>query len=443
MTRAPLPALAPALEWAVALLLALQAATALAARFENEPGLDFYHFWGIGAARALAVEPLGNPYRDAARHAEVLNRHADASRDRHLQRANALRRDPTPGATQLFDPTSTPLAYAVFAALPLDYSRAHAIFRALSLAAALAGSAGILLALGISRPRAWLAAAALPLAYRPIAIDWNVGNVGAFQLAFTALLLRAAARLPKSAPATALTRGEHAYLAGLVAFALFKPNTAPIALAFAWGFVRQRGSRVVPRAAATAFAAGLAIAAATSLWLGSASSWLDWWSYLRGPAGEKLAGYAIGSGNQSLVALLAPITGIGSALQSLLHAALALASLAIALRGRPLDALAEPVAAASVGTLLLFLSAPLIWNHYAVLLLVPGAWLVVRGSPRPRALAALALFAFALIAGPAEALLGIAGLVREPLRTWLVALAPVALWFSALAALRRGARAAR
>jgi hypothetical protein len=449
VTRPAERAVAPALEWIVALLLMLQAATALVTRFEREPGVDFYHFWGIAAARALAPEPLGNPYRDAARYAEILNQHADSSRDRHFQRANAHRRDPTPGSLQLFDPTATPLAYALFAWLPLDYSHAHTIFRALALAAGLAGVAWTLILLGVARPRAWLAAAALPLAYRPIAIDWNVGNLSAYQLAFAALLVRAAMRVPTGASDLPISAFERSYAAALAAFALFKPNTAPIAIALALSFAHHRGARATLHAAATALAAGVALIVATSFWLGSPGAWIDWWSYLQGPSGEKLGEYSIAVGNLSPVALLAPITGLGSTRQSLLHIAIALASLAAALRWRvaepqrALQTLAEPVAAASIATLMIFLCAPLIWNHYPVLLILPGAWLIVCGSRRPLAISGLALCAFALIAGPADALLRIGGVLREPMRSAVIVFAPTALWLHALASLRRDAAIAR
>ncbi len=438
------PRAARGLEWVLAALLWLHASAALIARFPQEPGLDFYHFWGIGAARALSAESLSNPYLDALRYASVLNRAAAASDDRHLQRANAQRRDPTPGSAQLFDPTSTPLAYFIFAALPLDYSAAHSVFRALQLSAGAAAIALLLVQLGVALPRAALAAAALALCYRPLAIDWNVGNLNAFQLCGAALLLRLAARAPTGPAPRALTPSEHALWAGLAGFALFKPNFAPLALGLAVALALRRGRTAALRGAATAAIAALVLIALTSLWLGSLSAWPDWARTLAGPSGEKLAEYPIGSGNHSAVVLLAHATGLPTAAQSLLHSSTLLASLWLALRqrlpvGHPgLRALADPFAAASLGALLVFLAAPLVWNHYAVLLLLPAAWLLARGVRAPRVLPAASLLAFALVAGGLDALLGLLGAEFQRVRVWLLALCALPLWLHTLATLRIG-----
>ncbi len=434
-TGAPRQRRAPqGLELALALLLFCQAGAALVARFPHEPGLDFYHFWGIGAARKLSAEPLGNPYAGAARYAELLNRAADASRDPHLKRANALRRDPTPGAARLFDPTSTPLAYLVFSALPLDYSAAHALFRALQLAAAAGAIALLLLELGVALPRGLLAAGALALCYRPLAIDWNVGNLNALQLGLAALLVREARRAPRAASR------EHALWAGLAAFALFKPNAAPIALGLALALAARGGRARALRGACTALAAGALLVAASSLFLGSASAWPDWWSHLRGPGGSKLAAYPIGSGNQSLAALLASASGLPASAHALWLGAALFASAAAALRARPRGArgapLADPFAAAGLGTLALFAAAPLVWNHYAVLLLLPAAWLLVAGAAAPPACRLGSLLAIALVAGGSDALLGQLSPAFQRARPWLFALAWLPLWLHALAALR-------
>ena len=50
-------------------------------------GIDFYHFWGVGAARERSAAPLGNPYADSERYAAALNAEADRLWERYLSRA--------------------------------------------------------------------------------------------------------------------------------------------------------------------------------------------------------------------------------------------------------------------------------------------------------------------------------------------------------------------
>ena len=131
----PRASLTDGLKLAVAVILLYAAITDLTARFYADEGLDFYHFWGIAAARTLdpAGSATGGPYARPDAYTFVLNRAADASTDPRFKQANQRRRIASPKLKTLFDPTATPLCYMTFAFLPLQYSTAHALFRGLQL----------------------------------------------------------------------------------------------------------------------------------------------------------------------------------------------------------------------------------------------------------------------------------------------------------------------
>src|SRR5690606_7129764 len=147
---------------AAALLLASALATATA-RFASEEPIDFYHFWGIQAARTLATDALGGPYDDLESYAAPLNAAADASTDAAFRRTNARRRS--------LDPTSRPLAYALCAWLPADWGAARRLYVLAQLAAFAGGVWLFGRTLGLPHAGALVVAGAGAVAFVPLAQD--------------------------------------------------------------------------------------------------------------------------------------------------------------------------------------------------------------------------------------------------------------------------------
>ena len=91
--------------------------------FPNQLGMDLYHPWGIERVRE-AQPRVANPYVDPVHYGRVLFDQAYAGRDASRKlwvTANAWR-----GRSDvMFEPTGTPLFYALLSWLPRSYDRTH------------------------------------------------------------------------------------------------------------------------------------------------------------------------------------------------------------------------------------------------------------------------------------------------------------------------------
>lgn len=433
--------------WWLALCLALLSSGVVVQSFGMQRGIDFYHYWGIPAARAFAGdEHLASPYANGPRYAGVLNAHTDASDDKHLALANADRRS--------IDPTGTPFFYVCFAWLPLDYSSAHSWFRAgqwLSLVAAVFWFAR---RVGIDAGTAAAFAAATPAFYQPFHSDLAVGNVNAFQLLGCVVAIALADRVRGT---RSLALG--AVYASLLAVAVvFKPNLAPIAVLGAvalWsalGLARAAGVGLIGLAvgAVCAVLSGAYFADSIGGWF---DVWREWYGFLSGPDGAKLANYSVGEGNYSAsVVFVDRASSIDAAASTyrislVLGCVLVVSWLGAVVFGRGERSFVERLrelggdSATLMTTALLFVlaAAPLVWLHYCVLALLPILW-CWRPGPRTtwRVSAALiALLGYGALAAP---LLSAIGLRLPDYSPYVVALAWIPLWLVLVVELARPAR---
>ncbi len=338
----------------LALVLAIAVGLDAARTFPTQVGIDFYHLWGVPMGQRASALPL-SPYASTTDYATLLNVLADHSSSEALRLANRFKRE--------IAPTGTPLFYAAFAFLPDDYGAAHTLFALLQYLAAAAAVYGLARLRGASP---WLAACiafAVELTFNPFVQDVKWGNATSFQLLVPALCLRASA-------SGALARDgwiSRLFVALLVVFVLFKPNTIVIAAMLGLHYMALRGPAATVRALALALPAA-AIAWALGAWyFGNAAIWNEWLAYARGGA----LVYRFEEGNQSWpmqLAQLAPMYGAGSYAAVVL--ALGVATLAAGLArdgvfaSRAAALFRDPWCAASIGVLFTLAASPLVWPYY-------------------------------------------------------------------------------
>lgn len=333
-------------------------------------GFDLYHPWGIREARATFG--VVNPYTDTARVGAFAFDEAGKSTSVHLQAASGFWKIRTPGAR--FEPTATPLYYALLGFMPRDYDRARVVFLGLQYACIGAAVAWLVLLRGASIGAALCAAGLVWATFYPFEEDVMYGNVSSIQLLVLAGFI---------AWARAIERRfafDLAYLPALALFILVKPNIALVGLALAAHYALVRGARRFALAAALAVPAALAGWAAGAAYFASAGIWRDWYRYSGDASGGTLL-YSSRMGNMSIVNLLSESGGYGPPGYALLATALLGAALLVAASaagreprrvGPALRAvLADPWLAASLAIVATLCISPLVWVHYEVLLLVP------------------------------------------------------------------------
>jgi hypothetical protein len=427
------------LMWWIALFVALHSAAIVVQSFGPQRGIDFYHFWGIPAARELAgAASLGTPYANGPRYAALLNRAADASEDGHFRQANAERR--------AIDPTGTPFFYMCFAVLPADFTTAHAWFRAgqwLCLWLALFWFA---CQVGIERPIAAIFAGLVPAFLYPFHSDLAVGNVNAYQLLACVAIARVA---------TAVVRGRgmapgSLLAASLATLVVFKPNLAPISAAMliaAWSALGVARGAVVSLIG-VGWAALLVVA--SSGYFGASSAWSEWYAFLSGPTGSKVADYSVNDGNHALSVVFvargdnpdyaADTYRLATTVAVVLVVSWIVAFL-VGRRGRTLGERWREVggdAQLMLCSALVFTLAasPLVWIHYCVLALAPIVWCLRPGSDATfrRVCGCVALAAYGSSFAPFLSLLGYRLIDYGP---YVDALAWIPLWIVVLLALAR------
>ncbi|MCE9593244.1 MAG: hypothetical protein K8S98_03525 [Planctomycetes bacterium] len=425
--------------WCLALFVALHSLAIVVQSFAPQRGIDFYHYWGIPAARELAgAEELGTPYANGPRYAAILNRAADASSDRHFQQANAERRS--------IDPTGTPFFYLCFAALPDDFTTAHLWFRAgqwLCLWLALFWFA---CQVGIDRAVAAVLAGLVPAFLYPFHSDLAVGNVNTYQL----LACVALAWL-----ATTMVRGRSLAIgcvlaAGLVALVVFKPNLAPVSAALALVVWTALGVRRASLASLVGLGGGAVCVALSCAYFGGWRAWSEWYAFLHGPTGSKVADYAVTDGNHALSVVLVDHGGNPnyasdtyrlSVVVAVLLAVSWIVAVFVGRRGRTLVARWREVGTDAqlvlCSALVFTLAAsPLVWVHYGVFALPPIVWCLRPGTHAAlrRTCGVVALAAYGSSLAPLVGPLGYKLLDYGP---YVDAFAWVPLWLVVLAELVR------
>jgi hypothetical protein len=392
----------------LAALVALASVTSLWQLGQRSPAIDFYQFW-------VAAQVLAGPGARAARLYDAREQTEIATRFR--ARAAA-----TPAAPRLQAAATTrsrlelygsPFLYAAFVPLVTgDYETDHRRFRLLSLAALVVAILTLGHVLGHSPSVTLLVLAFVALAFQPLRADIRVGNLNQIQLLLLAAYLWLASR-------------ERSRLRLIAAGAVLglsvtlKPNVAAVVplLAVAW-LVAGRTRRLVLEGCGVL--AGLlgAVLVGASMF-GALSIWARWLGAVRALPGSIIP---VGRGNFGISRLALEHLGV-DVVPLLATTTFAVTVAAVCYGRHRLRELARAsgggeivaVDALVVGTgcLLFLLSAPLVWQHYFVLVL-PSVMVLLGppGVPRPtRTRLVLTAAAFVAVAiTPYADLLGIGSL---------------------------------
>jgi alpha-1,2-mannosyltransferase len=170
------------------------------------------------------------------------------------------------------------------------------------------------------------------------------------------------------------------------------------ALVIGWAVVRGRR-----RAAAVAVGLFAVLAALASVVAGP-SAWSDWLTVLSNVSHPGLAENDMGIARQAVLA--GASVDVAAALQYLNIAAIALVTLIAVWRGSAVGSYLAVVVASQ------FVS-PVLWDHYALILLLPVAWLIDRGR----------LWAILIPLVSATPLVGATPTLAYPIQFWVTLLA--------------------
>lgn len=270
------------------------------------------------------------------------------------------------------DSRGSPFLYASFAWISSDFEKALLQYRALILGTFLAG---IVLLGRYCRVPLWASVflfAALVHLFLPFRADFIVGNVNAIQLFLLALALTVAERRPAVAGAI---------LAMMLAA---KPNVVMVVALLMLARVIARDFRRLGREVAGGAAGGVIAFVAGSLWFETPRIWLLWLN----SAGD-LYQTLLGLDSNNVTPALPLFEQYGTWISYVIAAALLAIACIPLLRGRKGDDLLLM----SLGLLIYFLSATLVWLHYLVLCVLPAF-----GLFRARAAAVVAGIAVLLMA---------------------------------------------
>ena len=254
------------------------------------PGIDFYQYWAVPAARRVSAEPLGSPYADTDRYVDVLRTIAGRSKDARLKAVAEFRDVP--------DFASDPLLYVIGGWLPGEYTPALKVYQGLQFAAF--ALALFLLARRASLPG--LEAATLGLLmvlyFMPVLSDLRVLNTNVLQLC---ALAAAVSLLPPRRREGSQGEGNLGRaslgLSMTVLVAFLKPLWVPLPALAALFLLRHRGWLLTLKAGAIGGAFGLALLAWPAASFGP-RVWSEWYQAVFRADPGRLA-YGIEEGNRS------------------------------------------------------------------------------------------------------------------------------------------------
>ncbi|MBI5328306.1 MAG: DUF2029 domain-containing protein, partial [Deltaproteobacteria bacterium] len=209
------------------LIIVLLASFAIPLSIRNfmvSPGIDFYQFWGVSKALKLSGHNLKSPYNENEKYAEILSSHVYRSSDIRLKQANLYYR-------QAMDLTGTPLFYAIFALLPMNYTFAFGIYQTLQIVLSIV-SVVMLWSIYKERKSELLSLALLlVIIYEPLLSDLRVGNFNSFQLFALVLLIMFTERIARRGNKPLIPSVIFMCVLGIIT--LIKPN-----LSLVWCYQR-------------------------------------------------------------------------------------------------------------------------------------------------------------------------------------------------------------
>jgi len=248
------------------------------------PGIDYYVTWV--ASDAVSNDTRHDIYEETSQY-RLTFEYRKKARDlvdapQQLQAANYIEK---------LDFTATPFLYWVTGLLATgSYATDLAIWQALTLLLVTTSILVICRLLGYSPINSMVVLLPVLAWFMPLYSNLRVANVNGIQLGLITLIVYLLKRRAE---------GFSLFITGLLTgmLVMYKPNLAPVGLLFAgvW-VVRQhylKLSLAVSGMAAGAFVSVLV----SSVWLGSTTAWLNWFSYIRqymdGGPGERGGNYAI------------------------------------------------------------------------------------------------------------------------------------------------------
>lgn len=266
------------------------------------PGIDYYVTWV--AADAVKNDTPHNIYEASSRYKltfEYRNK-AGALGDAPKQKLVA-------GHLKELMMTATPFLYWVTGVFATgDYENDLATWQMISLLLVVTTIIVLCRLLHYSLSTSLVILLPVLVWFIPLYSNLRVANVNGVQLGLISIILWLLHRQ---------AHGRNLFFAGVLTglLVMFKPNLAPVALLFGgvW-VVRQQSGKLLVSLSGMATGAAMAMLV-SSMWLGSATAWLDWFNYIRqfvdGGPGERGGNYAIITqviGNTSpLVQLIAAI----------------------------------------------------------------------------------------------------------------------------------------
>ncbi len=330
---------------------------------KQAPGIDYYVAWA--AADAVKNDTPLNIYEPSSRYklaVEYRNK-ADAQQDAPKQKQVAA-------YLKELQMTATPFMYWVTGMLSIgDYETDLRVWQILSLT--LVTISVLLLCRLLEFTPATSLAILLPVLiwFMPFYSSLRVANVNAFQLGLISLilwLLRPNANV------------RYQFVAGLLIgmLVMFKPNLGPVAFLFGGGWAVRRQYSSLGVSILGMLSGALAAVLVSSIWMRSATIWLDWFNYIRqfvdGGPGEKGGNYAV------ITHIFSDTSPLGQAALAVFLCILCLALLAWGRRGAalPADSAAdrkrefiENAILIALGCIVPLLSSTLVWLHYYLLTL--------------------------------------------------------------------------
>ena len=251
---------------------------------KEAPGLDYYVAWV--AADAVKNDTPHNIYESSSRYtlAVLYRNKADGLENAPRQKQMAAHR-------RVLPMTATPFLYWVTAVLATgDYEKDLSRWHLLSLILLTGAILVMCRLLGYSPATSFALLLPIVVWFTPFYSDLRVANVNSFQLGLIALILWLQSRQSNK---------RYLFTTGLITglLVMFKPNLAPVALLLAGGWaVRRQYLKLGISLSGMATGAFTAVLV-SSIWLGNAMAWLDWWSFIQqvvdGGPGEIGGNYAM------------------------------------------------------------------------------------------------------------------------------------------------------
>lgn len=344
---------------------------------KETPGLDYYVAWV--AADAVNNDTPHNIYDSSSRYtlAVLYRNKADALENAPRQKLIAAYRG---GQLHM---TATPFLYWVTGLLSTgDYEKDLTLWHLISLV--LLTSSILLICRLLNYPLATSLAILLPVLiwFSPLQSDLRVGNVNSFQLGLIGLILWLQSRQANS---------KYLFAAGLMIglLVMFKPNLGPVALMFGGGWLVRRQFLKLGIAIGGMATGAASAVLVSSLWMGSATAWLDWFNLIRILMGHGLS--KSGGNYATITEVTSTISPPGQLATAVILSLLCLAffwwgrrGISVATAGPDNNnrEFVEDALLVATGCIITMLASTVVWFHY-YLLIIPMLLIALRPWQEP------------------------------------------------------------